>query len=206
MNIRSKHELARDIVIARGGTPKPLDTFHNFLEKWLVQEGGTPKPGDSQNDLLRKICVARGLTPHPIDGNNDLLRHMSGLGVGCMNTEHLKAILALIEAGEDSVPEPEPPVLTLWMSDGISDQSFLIEDTVSDETAYELWGRDVTVAQAFTLQETALPNLGAITGHLHVTGGMPGFLNNHDYEYYIRAVRPSGNLDSTVLAFSWAIA
>lgn len=109
MSGRSKYEIARAILVASGGTPKPADSFYNFLEKWLVQEGGTPKPCDSVNDLLRKLCVARGETPHPIDSNNDLLRRMSGLGAGCMNTEHLEAILALVSGG-GPVPLPPPPV------------------------------------------------------------------------------------------------
>lgn len=212
MSGRSKFEIARAILVARGGTPKPADSFHNFLEKWLVQEGGTPKPCDSQNDLLRKLCVARGVTPLPIDSNNDLLRHMSGLGVGCMNTEHLEAILNLIESDESEPPAPQippPAVLSDFGpgSNGIDTMGFQWTDEQDYETGFELWGRDVTAAQAFTLQQTTAANAGIITGHLHIKAvGLPGFTNLHNYEYFIRTLAPDGNTDSNVLAFQFAIA
>lgn len=139
MSGRSKYELARAIVVASGGTPKPADSFHNFLEKWLVQEGGAPKPHDSQNDLLRKLCVARGETPHPIDSNNDLLRHMSGLGAGCMNTEHLEAILDLIESGSPPPPAaPAAPSGLTYTSTAVNAIELEWVDNATDETGYRV--------------------------------------------------------------------
>jgi len=116
------------------------------------------------------------------------------------------------EAEESEPPAPTvpdaPTSLTLFTSNGINDQSFLWTDNADDETGLRLYGRDVTAGQAFLLQEDMGPDAGALTGHLHLKDmGIPGFVDAHDYEYYVVAYNAQGeSAQSNLLAFTWAIA